>query len=483
MKANVELKLISRSDAYNKVRGSDWWLQDFFRRNTADLLASSNEKLKRRGQERLQLEKYLEPAIKQHLAFGSLEKIRSFFEPGFHADSEPIRLSDEMWHLATRAGSIPRFEPDWLAEIKNDPMCKLQMLKSPDASRQVLIETACFDIEKLETTELLERAKYMSESIAQAEQYLLAANNVQLRVRPLLLYYAATSLIRAMLVPRMQDLIGKYGSHGLEQDIDHAAVTTPMTNFHRFRVRTTNAGLFTALSIGFSERVIKPEEGPWSYMQLMTMIPELSDTLNQYTRIKGKCAKIANFHEHTETSRASNAYPHLAVSSSFLSARGFDPEKMIASSAIFEYLKKEFPGCIDCYRPLESAHDPYLKRGQSFILNEEITSIVYHLRSRKSYRNLYPLLFDGGTDGNWYLIHNEGARPPHQLIVLLALLYGMSMLVRYKPIDWAGMISIDDGSRELIEETIKVCQVKLPALVTEEMLHRRVLGSLEKIPI
>lgn len=482
MKANITMKLSTQKEAYLRIRRTDWWLKDFFLKKTKDLLESSNEKLKRWGQERQKAEEYSEVANSSSLILSSLEKATEIFEPGFVKDHEPIELSESFWHLATRAGRIPRFEPDWLSEIKNSSMCKLQMLKSTDISKQIIIETANFEAEKLDVSELLSRSKYMSESITQAEQYLIASDSVQLRARPLLLYYAATSLVRAMLVPKILDLVGRYGSHGLAQNADSSITTMPMNSLHRFRVTPAGSGLFTALVAAYDGRAMMPDAGPWSYMDLMAMIPELTDTINQYTGIKGKCAKIVNFHEHTERLRASNSYPHFAVSSSFLKSAGFQTTQVSSASDLLERIKTIFPGYIDYYRPRESFHDPYWQEAHSSILNEPITMLCYHNRSRKNYRNLYPILFDGGIDGNWYLINNSSCRPPHQLNVLLALLYGMSMLVRYKPVDWSDMLSSNDGCREIIEETINICRIKLPALVTEEILHRRILGSLEKIP-
>lgn len=377
------------------------------------------------------------------------------------------------WSYACRTHLIPRFEPGWLESLVKDPCERIRPLQRPGIAEIELRRQATYTVPNSDT-----RAIYLAEALRQAEQYLIAAQNVELSVRPLLLYYASTCFARAMLTPRFEDLQQKYGAHGLKGES-----TISVRSLSDYSVHiTATQGLVHGLLDGLRGGQFDPRDGPWSLLELCAYVPELSEVIEAYSPIKSRASRILRFEEYHPHGVKLPGIRHLGfvLTFEYLKRCGLDP----AAANIHEKLREAFPHAFWALgRDIDfhGSGSP-IERCASKKLDDHIIAYVHLANSADEQQRIYPLLHQGALDGEFYTVYAGKHAPPHPFIVLHTLLYGLSMLVRYKPVSWKEMLDAPDMSRALIEQLSRIALVKLPILATEELLSRRILGSLRAIP-
>jgi hypothetical protein len=456
------------SAAYKAALSSDytkeWWNRDFMSRPSAELTSHQDPLLKKWGKERADFDAFtkerLAPPVNSFSLFKeSLKWVKAT------AGDEADYLGWKLWKHASSTHIVPTFEQGWLAALKEDPFQELRPLQRTGVAESILRRYSIF-----ENPVTNERAKYIAEALSQAEQYYIASNAVNLETKPLLLYYMTTALVRAVLTIRLEHFIGRHGSHGLKMDSVGSGLAGQ-------EVTPTKAGLFQALQEGLPGDEIQPLSGPWSLSALCKFIPELSEMVGRHSLDFSNCQQILKYSEHHHVGMGMQYNHHLTLvlPDSFLRRCGVT--ERTDEDTFKKQLKLAFPGSF-----WSLGHDHGVSETRSSLLDEQILALVHCAHGAVWQRRIYPLLHQGGLDGEWYAIYNQNHRPPHQLSVFYAALYALSMLVRYKPVDWSGMLSAPDATRAIIDRLCRVAAQKVPILASELLLGCRILGSTARIP-
>jgi hypothetical protein len=456
------------SEAYKAALSSapmqDWWIRDFLSRSATELASHKDPLLKDWGKARADFDSFktnrLHPSTDSYASFkGALEWANATDK------KEASALGIGTWKDASSTHIVPVFEEGWLAALKEDPFQELRPLQRTGVAESVLQRQAVFELPATS-----DRAKYIAETLFQAEQYYTASQAVGLETKPLLLYYMTTALARAALTIRTESFIGRHGSHGLKTD----SIGTGLSGQ---QIIPTQSGLFQALLNGLPGSAPHPLSGPWTLSTLCMLIPELSESLNTYTQDSSNCQRILNFSEHSQIGIGLSYLYHLTLvlPDSFLRKCGVTDRSN--EGALRSQLRTAFPGSfwsLGLDRDVSTTH--------SDLLGEAIIG-AHHCASSKDWqRRVYPLIHQGGLDGEWYVVYNSNSKPPHQLTVFYAALYALSMLVRYKPVVWSEMLSAPDTTRAIIDRLCRIAAQKIPILASEIILGKRILGSLARIP-
>lgn len=462
--------------ALNRVKRAParggWWIDEFVRRSPPVASLRTNDSvLEKWANIYGEYNRYLNELTS--LTPASLSELTEAVKRLPHSGHEEHFFQALSWSYACKTHLIPRFEPGWLESLVKDPFERLRPLQRPGIAEIELRRQASYNLPYLGN-----RATYMAEALRQAEQYLIAAQNVELTVRPLLLYYASTCLARAMLTPRFEHLQQQYGAHGLKGE----SATSVRSLSDYFVHITATQGLVHGLLDGLPGGQFDSKDGPWSLLELCAYIPELSEVMDAYSPIKSRTARILRFEEHHPHGVKLPGIRHLGfvLTFEYLKRYGLDP----AAVNIHEKLREAFPQAFWALgRDMDflNSGSP-IERCNSKKLDDNIIAYIHLANGADEQQRIYPLLHQGALDGGFYTVYAEKHAPPHPFIVLHVLLYGLSMLVRYKPVDWKEMLDAPDISRALIEQLSRIALVKLPILATEELLSRRILGSLDAIP-
>lgn len=436
-----------------------WWIRDFLERPiTGQKEPIIREWLEARDVFRRELEKAMAPDIfdLEHLG-DAVNRANAF------------AFDDVVWALASCTHVVPRFEGEWLPRLLRDPFERLRPLMRRDVAAAELQRQAVFSIPTGD-----ERSTAIAESLAQAAEYAKAASTAALSVRPLLLFYCATALARAMVTPRVKDLKSKYGAHGLKGVIAFRGVRS----LSDYSVRLTSIhGLAHALVRGLpGSGMLEGDE--WSLLELCRYVPELADVIDAYTVEGSRAARILRWSEHQTNGAGLPGTNHVgfAVRAKWLERMGVDlslPDLDLVTS-----LNHAFPSV---FTPPTAGspfyNQPPFERTNSALLQEPIAAHLRFAPNRAAQLRLLPLIYQGASDGYFYLVKGGQGGAPHPFIPLFFILYGMSMLVRYKPIEWSAMLRAPDASSAVLEHVCNVAQSKLAILATEVLLNRRFLGS------
>jgi YaaC-like Protein len=370
--------------------------------------------------------------------------------------------------LATHV--IPHFEPDWLALLKEDPFAKLRPLTRPAVAEIELFRNAHFAVTKEDS-----RSKYIAEALTQAEQYLIAANSTNITIQPDLLYYAAANLAKAVLAPQISDLRSKYRSHGLGF---HSNGKNRSLN--DFFVSPSGCGLFTALVNRLPGAPIEPKSGPWSLLDLCSLVPDLAEIMDEYSMRRGSnCGKILKYDEHHQNGIRLDYTKHLTpvVTASYLERIGITQTSL--ENQPTKKVKSKLPSHFWIL-----ANDEKIQHCYSARTGELIFAFTQTIGNwdRATQIRLYSLLHQGSLEGIYYVVYNRDKERPHPFVVLIALLYGLSMLARYNAEAWSKLLNSDGLSMAMIDRLIRVSFCLLPIYASEEILSRRILGSEKNIP-
>jgi len=454
--------------ARNHTRKGGWWISEFISRPPPNISANGDPILKQWAVARKRFEDLYNKIANEDFPT-SIEHLRSSINRQQSNGEAAENFQSLAWHFAANSHIVPRFEPDWLQMLKQDPFEKLRMLTNPATAELELDRCAVFPL-----THKTDTAVYMAQSLRQAEQYFIAARSVEYTVRPLLLFYAATNLARAILSPRLSDFKSKYGAHGLKE----SKTSTVLSIADYSIVPTSTKGLFHAIDEGLpGSHPVEPNIGPWSLLDLCRLIPELADTLDSYEPQGSNCAKILDYNYHVEGYQNLPYNNHLGIvlRASYIIKCGLNP----SDTALAEKIRLAFPSD---FWVLGSSDQDSIRSGFAPELQEQMYAFISITNDKAWRRRIYPLIHQGALDGNFYVVYNNGKPRPHQFLILFTLLYGLSMLVRYKPVEWSTILASNSLSRALIEQILHIAAVKLPILATEELLSRRILGSLDTLP-
>lgn len=446
-----------------------WWIADFVNRVPSGVIASVDPILRDWVRARQEFDKKFDEIANASFPQHIEELIKTVRVQQTYGVAEES-FQELAWTFAIKTHIVPRFEPDWLQLLTQDPFDKLRILTNTSAAQSELERCAVFSMPNK-----ADLSVYLSQSLRQAEQYLIAARSVEYTVRPLLLFYGATNLARAILTPRLANLKNQYGAHGLEGTTN----TTVQTIADYFVTPTARQGLFHALDQGLpGNHSIEPQAGPWSLLDLCRLIPELADTLDAYESRGSKCSMILDYDYHIANYGNLPYYNHLGMvfRRSYITKCGLNPSDPDFALKV----RAAFPS--DFWVLGTEPDNPPLKAGFAPEFQEEMYAYLHKVENRIWRRRVYPLLHQGGLDGKFYLVYNDGKPRPHQFLILYALLYGLSMLVRYKPVEWSLILTSNGLSRALIEQVLRIAALKLPILATEELLGRRILGSMDNLP-
>lgn len=450
-----------------------WWMRDYFTRGTNKLVASNDPSVKRWGSVR----------DSQKSAFArffdesrrDVADLRNRREGDLDRHRAKARLDRIAWKAACSTARVPAFEDHWLKQLLVDPFAKLRPFMKPRLAHKSLQVRYCFDVDETDTR----RSDYAASALVQAEQYWRAARSVDLSVKPVLLYYMTTCLLRSVLVTRVADLIGVYQSHGLRYALSGTDKSLSGIVVSETRTRS---GLYHAIDKGLpGERVGGQRD--WSLLELMRFVPELIEPLVECRFDPSWVSPLYNFEKLSSRSYSRRGTCHIGpvFSQEYLLRCGITIPDLSGETLVFEReLRSAFPDVFweQCRQldksPIEAAGSAEL----------ETNLLSYSLVVANRYEQLrtIPLLYDGGLDGRWYITFNSGRRRPNQFAVLIAIFYGLSMLARYRSVEWNDMLKSSDGTAVLIEEVCRVAESKAPILATEWLTGKRVLGSRTEIP-
>lgn len=387
--------------------------------------------------------------------------------------SPGLRAFYEMgWAYAKRTALVPRFESAWLQELRRDPAARLR----PLAKSQV----ADVELQRFATVPLPagnDLPAYVAESISQATEYLNASAHATIAVRPLLLYYAAVCLGRAVVAPHVRDIRVAYAAHGLQH-----VTAARVRNLADVTIATTvKKGLAHALVEGLESPAFPRAGVPVSVLECCRYIPELSELLDAYGPVPSHTTRILRWTDHTRgAALPGQGLLGIVVPVRWLEQKGID----VVSPGLDLRIRALLPHAFWALaRDLAIAHNqPPIERVFSGALNESVLAYCNYAPTKDDQRRLYPLIHQGALDGSFFVVSGGGGRPPHPFLPLFLALYALGMLVRYKPLEWRAMLDAADSTTALIEQLLRVATEKLPILATEELLNVRVLGSSAAIP-
>ena len=451
-----------------------WCIRDFLSREESELRSSGIRELVFWADRLKSYSERLHRAISPD--FSNLNNIYDSANAALNEREALKFIYGIVWNAAMATHVVPRWESTWLSRLMYDPFFALRPLVEPRNAEEALVKYAAFGRDG----ETGIRSKYLANNLQQAEQYLLACDSTSVDTKPLLMYYAANCLTRAILILRDRNLVGKYSSHGLH------VVDNTRTSLHQIQVEETAAsGLYQAIISGLPGERLWGGRGPYTMIELCCHLPDLADTLVEYGIAASNCCRTVVYQEHSGSGAGLTMNFHLGpvLPGAFLRQIGVDIDT-IAENHEYELLAQQVveklpdviwkPATIDFSEPIQATYSGYL--------NDGIFALKQLAPSSHSQRRIFPVLYDGDLNGDWYVCYNGGLGRPNQLALWVAILYGLSMMVRYKPVEWKALLDNNDGSRSVVEELMSIGRVKLPILATEYILRRRVLGNLDRLP-
>ncbi len=476
--ATLRDKLKQTRALYRKKSTSftdEWWMRDFVSREPSALTSSSDPDVKSWGVQLESFQQKLNGLTKRRIRrLADYENALWISEETERAVEEHVR--QEAWNHAFLTHKIPKFEPNWLGQLSFDPFRQLRPAKEAKVAERLLEKNASFDFQSDK-----KRAKTVAASVEQAEQYYIASLSSDLSVKPLLVYYMVTNLCRAVLAFRIKRIFEKYGAHGLKR-IDGKIRPT----IRGFKLRpTATEGLFHAIYHGLPGGRINDTDGPWALLDVLKFVPELSSMLYECFGVCSNSHILLDYEQH-ESNGVSLPYNHHV--GPVLPFKYLEEHKILDKSHLdrqrheeaIERVISSFPG--GDWSLSKSYAGEYIHLCRSPSLNGVVVAAVRLCGDRHDQLRLFPLLYEGGIGGSWYVVFNRKRERPHQLAILYTIMYGLSMLVRYFPAEWKNLIANDDGTRAIIEEVTRIAQIKAPIIATEWMYSRRVLGSLDIVP-
>jgi len=455
----------------------DWWIKDFLCRPEGELQGSGDPE---NGKWRNKLLEYFRKRkAAENNPANRISEIQDYiskyyFDTEHNAEIENRRM---VWSNAFWTHRVPRFEPTWLSQLKEDPFGRLRTLREKNVSKRLLVRNATYS----PGVDVEEKAKYISAAIKQSEEYYLAAARADSSIRPLLLYYMTTCIMRAVLSLRIPHLARKYRTHGLAITKGRKAALDTFS----VEMTTTTEGLFHAIRNGLPGGPIGSlDVGPWTLLELCRYIPELKDTLKECLGLVSYTQENLIYEQHEPYGTTIPGRFHIGVTlpNNYFNFIGVKVGKKLMEAEKLKLAKEihaALPGVVwkigDSYRG-DTIHNTY-----SPVLDDQVVALVRHADNRHEQLRAFPLLFEGGLDGLWYVVYNQKSLRPQQLALFTVALYGLSMLVRYRSMEWEEMMKLDDGSYTVIERLSRVALIKIPILATEWLFARKILGNLEGV--
>jgi hypothetical protein len=448
----------------------DWWMAMFFDREPSALTLSHDHVVKKWGDLRSELDEYVTVRTTDLTTFDRASQVV------VNPDRWRDRVTDATWKLAWRSHRLPTFEPTWLPTLQADPFAELRPLKQETLAQRMLERHGRFEL----GAGLTQHARYVAEAIRQAEQLWLGAKAVDLTTSPLLAYYMATNLGRALLPGRLKGFQpGRHKSHGCQF---HRSSATGGLDTMEVEM-TSTIGLTHLLRDALPGAPPLPPDDRWQLLDLLALIPELAQLMDEHAPRKSNCHALLKWADHMDYRSLEGMYPLGPILPRSYLARvaGIDPafdlrvrlSKEVRKDAVSK-IRKALPSCFWRHCRLEE-----VQGGLSSLMDDHVIAAQQFANDDWSRRRLIPLLYTGGLDGRWHVIWNRGAAAPNQTLVLLLVLYAFSMLVRYHAVDWRATLLSDDHSAALIDRFVQIALVKLPIIATELLLGRSILGSVE----
>jgi hypothetical protein len=265
---------------------------------------------------------------------------------------------------------------------------------------------------------------HVAGSMAQAEGYFQASAHAPLDIRPLLLYYGATSLLSGVAALLK----------GAPPPIKHHGMTIEIGGAHgrvsevKVLIRNTHGGGLGLLAEVFGVASELPSKSEWSVGELLASLPDLKDDVHL-------CV--------------SGLAPY-ALRLDVVRKIGFEVERVsqreLAGSSVEDVLSR-IKGFATSYL------QPQASQG-GILLLRKVGGLDLTTESLAGQRTL--LL---GHDKNGSL------RVPGQLLTMLTVLYALGMISRYNPTLWQPFVRTDaTGELLLIERFLALASRWLPNL-------------------
>ena len=296
-----------------------------------------------------------------------------------------------------------------------------------------------------ESEELTTRARRIAACIQQADEYFIASEGVGLATKPLLQFYGAQSLAKALILSNDSGIdLSQLKYHGLSTRASTAKATerstlqtytdTPSDWAVESEFAIADEGVFPHLSKAAGDTVTSPG----TILRFKDLIRCLPDLAQLYRRHYGKSSHC--FYLYSEPKLDNQGRYEV-----FFSSR-------------------------ECLDDLHSAF-PEFRIG-----HEEIEKHSHHgFRSAAALPELptFGVVEEGTVAGKYYVRpHASGIH--RSLTIIYASLFILSIVVRYKPAFWIRVMeSSETGSVSIVEAFCNLARRRYPNAILEGIWHER----------
>jgi len=278
---------------------------------------------------------------------------------------------------------------------------------------------------------------FITESMLQAKSYYDSAENSNLHIKPLLLYYGTVNLLVSVYC-LMNGLPHGIRFHGFKI-IDINSQPTRIADIKVKFEKNVRGGLHVFSSL-FSEDKNLADDSHWSLLEILGSIPDLSEDF-----------------EDSYKNELPNIIPVEIIKEKRKWLYRVDSKKLV-----------NFKNADDIY--------PLINNFNKYFLPPQIGE-NYHIIRRKIFVSNDNLgIFSITGRMNFALNHNKNVpRFPSLIILYLAGLYALGTISRYNPEVWNKFIKKDiTGERHVIEKFLNLCFRHVPMLTLETILSERI---------
>ncbi|MCK4529403.1 hypothetical protein KAW18_18720 [candidate division WOR-3 bacterium] len=285
-----------------------------------------------------------------------------------------------------------------------------------------------------ESKELHQRSYEISACIRQADEYYQSAETVGLATQPLLQFYGAQALAKAVILSNDSDIcLSNLKYHGLSTRAStaHAQYQEKLRMYSNDtsswevekEFAVTNKGVFPSLCRSIGDHVPKNGE-VLIFKDLVRIIPDIARVFHRHYGESSHC-----FYLSIEPKMGGNGYFEVHFS----------------KSEDREEIRRSFP---------------------EFESNFEVvtTETVYSFRSTKKLKELPTFgVVEKGTVAGKYFVRPHDCGIHKSLSVLYASMFILSNVVRYKPSFWMRVIEGEhSGSASIVEALCNLAKRRLP---------------------
>jgi hypothetical protein len=318
------------------------------------------------------------------------------------------------------------------------------------------------------------KAQEIVSHVAQGREYFLSARSSGLLVRPLLLYYGAVSLARALtlfLSPTLRECALK-PSHGLSAMGWGEQLATGTSGLPSVQIGFNVSGTLSelvAVTKNTEHALIGRAPYPTTFLfesrGSSPLPPEFTVTLRE---VLARVPKLAELYEQTFDELPATYRAHVFMLN----------ESTQTDVAVFGSFRRMPPQELLRRRFQLPADVPLAVRQTHQWLGEANVSFRMKHASLDELATKLPPVWDGDLSTSWLVSPFDSGVRLSSLVTYFVLSYVTGMIVRYHPTQWQALIARQRGDFlfPMLQEAIRVIEDEFPSRVASEFMLGGIAG-------